>query len=531
MVKPNANNLKLYREKPPQESRSPLDAIGSLPDVLQAFQRGTGWTLRYVAGPAPSQTVDLTWSTPANPGVGVSPGHLRLDRIGGRSVATPSGNAAVDQATARSLASAISGMVNELLETRSALWQREAELAAGVPLAAGSEQQCHLATRLQAVLKAGAEGVGCQAAGLYMLDEATTELKLRAVWGLPFDRLTAPPRPLEGSIADLEALLGHAVVLENRTLMQSWRVPEDFPAAVCIPVSSPASLLGTLWVFSETERDFNSRETNMLEVVAGRLAADLEREMLLSEGEQATGLKRQVAAAERLQRSQLPSAYLLPEHWQLAGALPQAGPTAGFYDWSRLPNGMLSLGVGQSLHTGLPGAMAANALKTALRAHAPYHPDPEQVLRQLNLTVWTGSAGDQHAEAFFGLLEPGTGRIAFSAAGEPAMWILRQDGSSEPLPCRSDLLGAGPEPLYEPFAYQLEPGESLLVLATKNLDRATPCDPRFALAEAVRSLPPTTWLTAEQIVDIASDQIASPPIGAGSEGWSLLAIKRSPLDD
>ena len=55
---------------------------------------------------------------------------------------------------------------------------------------------------------------------------------------------------------------------------------QDYPAAVCVPVSTPTMLLGTLWVFCHKRRDFNDRETNMLEVVAGRLAADLERETL-----------------------------------------------------------------------------------------------------------------------------------------------------------------------------------------------------------------------------------------------------------
>src|SRR5262249_30680354 len=155
------------------------------------------------------------------------------------------------------------------------------ELAAGVPVASRQGEEPHLAERLEAVLKGGAEAVGCQAAGLYLLDEATSELKLRAVWRLPEERLLAPARPLRGAVADLEALVGHAVMLEDTSLLPHWRCPEDFPAAVCVPVSSPSIPLGTLWTFSDRPRDFTPEETNLLEIVAGRLAADLEREMLL----------------------------------------------------------------------------------------------------------------------------------------------------------------------------------------------------------------------------------------------------------
>ena len=226
------------------------------------------------------------------------------------------------QEQARALASSLAGMLGELLQTRHALWQREAELAAGVPLLPHAEEAKHLAARLQAVLRGGAEAVDCQAAALYLLDDATSQLKLRSCWGLPLDRLTAPARPLQGAIADLEALLGHAVVLEDTDVMRHWRVPEDFPAAVCVPVSTPTTILGTLWVFCEKKRDFTARQTNMLEIVAGRVAADLEREMLLRE---ALGAGRvEAATGRRRTLAEQPIAHHLARCWT-AGNWP-AGP-------------------------------------------------------------------------------------------------------------------------------------------------------------------------------------------------------------
>ena len=118
---------------------------------------------------------------------------------------------------AEPLADALGKLWGELLATRHALWQREAELAAGVPLVLRRRRRDMppLGERLEAVLRGGAEAIGCQAAALYLLDPATTELKLRSSWGLPRKRLTDPARPLRGALADLEALLGHAVVLTD----------------------------------------------------------------------------------------------------------------------------------------------------------------------------------------------------------------------------------------------------------------------------------------------------------------------------
>jgi GAF domain-containing protein len=180
------------------------------------------------------------------------------------------------------LATALAGNLALLTRTRRALRASEAELAAGVPIYIEPTQAGALADRLEAILRGGARSAGCTAAALYLLDEATSNLKLRASWGLPAERLTDAPRRLATELADLEALLGHAVVLEDTALLASWPVPEACGAAVCLPVAAESSLLGTVWFFAPQPRDFDDRETETLEIIAGRLAVELELAMLRS---------------------------------------------------------------------------------------------------------------------------------------------------------------------------------------------------------------------------------------------------------
>ena len=97
----------------------------------------------------------------------------------------------------------------------------------------------------------------------YLLDDATKQLKLRSCWGLPKSRFLDPPRPLRGAAADLEALVGHAVVLEDTSFLPHWKVPEEFRSAVCVPISSPTFPFGTLWMFCDQPRDFSVAETQL----------------------------------------------------------------------------------------------------------------------------------------------------------------------------------------------------------------------------------------------------------------------------
>ena len=104
----------------------------------------------------------LSWSAPVTPGVGAPLGHLRLDL-------TEEAAASAPLESARALASSLAGMIGEMLQTRHALWQREAELAAGVPLVAPRRRRTSTwPPDLRPSSAAAREAVDCQAAALYL---------------------------------------------------------------------------------------------------------------------------------------------------------------------------------------------------------------------------------------------------------------------------------------------------------------------------------------------------------------------------
>ena len=173
--------------------------------------------------------------------------------------------------------------------------------------------------------------------------------------------------------------------------------------------------------------------------------------MLLRAGTDGAELQKQVAAAERLQRNQLPTIAPLLDGWDVAGWTAQADGVGGaFHDWFCLPRGLLAVAVGKAAEQGIAGALTANAVKTAVRAHARYHRQAERMLQQVNLTLWTGSAGDQHAALFCGLIETATGRVCCASAGPTSVLRLRRDGWQS-LSQNSLSLGESPEADFEQF--------------------------------------------------------------------------------
>ncbi len=419
MPRVDSPKLRLAQLEPPPRAPA-FEELPGLGELCRNFTQATGWPLRFVSKLKPS--VELLWSAPVCPGVDAPPGYLRIDL--GNASSLDDLRRRVPLEAAQRLAESLGHQLQSQWELRTALWQREAELATAVPVLARGDESQQLARRLQTIVRSAADALRCPAAALYLLDDATTELKLRSAWGLPPQQLTLPARPLAGALADLEALLGHAVVLESPVLMPRWQVPEPCQSAVCVPVSSAENPLGTLWVFNNEARDYSAAETNLVEIVAGRLAAELERASLLSE--------------HRLQQKQTrrleldcdiaiipsgPTNKPLCSNFDVAGWSQNANNLGGaFHDWNLLADGRLAVVLGDACDGGLSGALTATTLRGLLRSEfdrATKSTNWAAALQNCHRTLSSLSAGNHWAGVLLVILDPRTGEAELHAAGRP----------------------------------------------------------------------------------------------------------------
>ena len=440
------------------QEAAPAHATAQCPfaQLARSFAQASGWELR-LGGPM-AETGEV-WSSPIDDGDREPSSKLSL------LAAEEPALSRLPLEQVRPLALALANLLSEQARLRNALWQREAELAAGVPVAARPDDAVHLAERLAAILKGGADAVGCQAAGLYLLDETTTNLKLRAAHNLPHGRLLEPARPLRGAMADLEALMGHAVVLEDTAILSHWKCPENYPAAICVPISGSSAPLGTLWLFADQNRDFTSEQTNLVEIIAGRIAADLEREMLLAEGTRSKRRERHLEVAARWQASRLPSVTPLLDDYEVAGWTLQADGIGGdFYDWSVLADGRLSISLGDAQGKLIEAGLGAAAVQAALKSHAAYPHAAAELLARVNETLWTTSAGDQFCSLAYGLIDPADGQVEFSLSGAAAAIHVRHS-EREILKSTTLALGTDPDTRFETLSRRLHAGEFLIILS------------------------------------------------------------------
>ncbi len=319
--------------------------------------------------------------------------------------------------------------IAELERTQRALRRAEAEVAVGVPLIAQPHPQRHLSERLEAVLQSAAEALGCRAAGMYLLDDATTELKLRAAWNMPPERFTEQARPLATAMADLEALAGHAVALEDTALYGRWNLPEACGAAVCVPISSPTTPLGTLWVFATEARPFSDHEVNLVEISAGRIASDLERELLLTETFDTVSLRRSQEEADERRQARRPHVAPLCDRWEIAARSDDdAQALHDFYDWLTTSDGSLCAAIGLVEATDFAAALEIESLRSCWRAHTRHAVDCGHLLEWVNDDLYRGSTASVESH-LLALRAAPNGTLALAAAGRATALVLGLSGA------------------------------------------------------------------------------------------------------
>lgn len=356
--------------------------------------------------------------------------------------------------------------------------------------------------RLTAVLRGVVEGFDVAAAELCLLDDLTAELRRAADYG---DQASAGPRLLEDARADVAALAGGAVVLEDAEMVAEWPVPRPCRAAVCVPVASDTTIHGTMWVYSNQPRAFDDRELQLIEIAAGRLAVEVERRRLL-DARPATTL----SAAPRLPQ---PSASTELGELELGGRSEAASHAV--HDWAELPDGRLMLLAASVVD--MPGGradeavLAAQAARVAARCHAESDRlmDAGELLTRVARSVWQATPGGEGLSLAVAIVDPSDCTGTYALAGGAVAMSVR---AGRTIVESTDAPPAGwdHDERYESHSFELSLRERL-VLSVVDPRLATPARLE-KLAEGYRGISSESHraMTAQAAADMLCDQADAP---------------------
>lgn len=237
----------------------------------------------------------------------------------------------------------------------------------------------------------------------------------------------------------------------------------------------------------------------------------------------------ELEVARELQEELLPNVLPPVPGYLFAHSYRTANEVGGdYYDLTRLPDGRLSLVVGDAsghgMAAGLVMAIANATLKTAL----DIDPSPERTLELLNRTLCRTGTKRTFMSVFYALLTPETGELEYVCAGHPFPLLRRADGTVEELGC-----GGFPLGLKEPLSVvretvTLEPGD-LLVLYTDGLAEAVDAQGRDAFGydriEAVLRIGGSPQSVHDQILWSFDRHVGGEPL---RDDLTLMVVARLP---
>ncbi|MGY1741882.1 MULTISPECIES: SpoIIE family protein phosphatase [unclassified Blastococcus] len=140
---------------------------------------------------------------------------------------------------------------------------------------------------------------------------------------------------------------------------------------------------------------------------------------------------------EQVQSALLPPSLPLLPDIRVSGSYERAtsvGAAGGdWYDAVPLGAGRLALVIGDAVGSGVPAAGAMSRLRGAMRSIAMRDPWPGAVVTALD--EFAAQMDDvEGASVFYAVLESGSGRLSYAAAGHPAPLVVGADGSTSYLP-------------------------------------------------------------------------------------------------
>jgi len=180
----------------------------------------------------------------------------------------------------------------------------------------------------------------------------------------------------------------------------------------------------------------------------------------------------ELEVARELQNDLLPHDLPLVPGYLFAHSYRTANEVGGdYYDLTLLPDGRLSLMMGDASGHGMAAGLVMAIADATLNTALDLDPSPERVLTLLNRTLCRTGTKRTFMSVFYAVLTPQTGELQYVCAGHPFPLLRRANGVIEELGC-----GGFPLGLREPLdvvrrSVTLQPGD-LLLLYTDGLPEA-----------------------------------------------------------
>ena len=377
--------------------------------------------------------------------------------------------AGMEEAAAARLAESASRLTKELTKTQTTLRNALTATAIAAAEAPRSLSLEGATERLEQRLSDAVAATGTTVAILQTLDDDTQTLQIVAAFGLNPSSLLGRKRPLRGSRGDLEALVGRVVMADDLRGggLDSYGAPEvenaePMQSGICVSMQVGDLPIGTMWLLSEEQREFDHRDAASARLAAEAIATMLGGTQAIEDASPAAGRVDAIAELAEYQLLQMPRGASLTPQWRVDGMIetPQRFAT-GWHTWDVLPDGTLMMAMADIDTDEFRDALEASFGHAALISHCNYRHDVASMVRRISDTLWRGGTMVSPMSMWYVHVDPLTGCGTAASAGRIQTMIAGRYGYRAVSDGRDDPLGVHVDPTIRTHEFQIQSGETL----------------------------------------------------------------------
>lgn len=308
-----------------------------------------------------------------------------------------------------------------------------------------------------------------KACAIRLLNEATGELVIQAVFNLSEEYLRKGPVFLRDNAVDATAFAGETVYIEDASNDPRNRYSENarregIVSGLSVPMTYRGETVGVIRVYTSKPHVFSSSEEALLRSIGSQAAAAIIHSRLYAEQTEAEKVRRQVETAGHIQRRMLPGR--VPRHHALEfGCVyePTLDLGGDLYDFLELPEGRLGVCIADVVGKGLPAALMMASLRSALRAYAHGNPDLAATVAAVNRHMHRETAVTEFATMVYGVFTPEGRTFSYCNAGHPPPLLLRGDYFND-LAAGGMVLGVEADAVYDCEVVSVHPGDVVVMI-------------------------------------------------------------------
>jgi len=280
--------------------------------------------------------------------------------------------------------------------------------------------------------------------------------------------------PLWADAKESEHLDGHQAITREQAELKARLKEQQFLVdsgiQLLIPMVTQGRLVGIVALpRRQGEGDYQVYELQLLTIVAGQVALQIENSRLYEEEVAKQKLEEEMAMARRIQSRLLPRS--LPSYLGVdieAINISSKQVSGDYYDMFERTDGKLAIVIADVSGKGMPASLLASNIQAALRGLCYNCDSPGVVLERINLQIHASTDPEHFATLFLAMFDPQTRTMEYSSGGHNAPVLMRNNGGIELLEKGGLPLGAFDFGTYEEGYVELHEGD-LLFLYTDGL--------------------------------------------------------------